>query len=98
MSQTETINYTKEEFQKIKTVHDALKDFPKECKIKSYEIAMALQGSEKSSKGHEDMVNTLTTLFFEEAKKDGGVIVIEKIKSSCPSSSHKSKYKIVVEK
>ena len=92
-----TINYTKAEFAKIKYVKQALKNFPKGCKILSYEISMFMVNGVKTKTYEFDKPDSSTQLFFEYAAKNGGEMTIRKIKTSCPSSSHKSKYKIVVE-
>jgi hypothetical protein len=98
IGQIETVKYSKEEFEKIKSIREALKDFPEDCTIKSYEISMAIGGSIKTVKYNSKKPDSSTTSnFFNIAVKQGGIIVIDKMKTSCPSSSHKSKYKIVVE-
>lgn len=98
LSQTDTtIHFTKTDFEKVKNMREALKNFPKECKILSYEISMFMINGVKTKTYDSNRPDSNTQLFFDHAAKKGGEITISKIKTSCPSSSHRSKYKIVVE-
>lgn len=96
-AQDTTITFTRQQFQNIKGIKQALGDFPKDCKILSYKISITLRGSEKTSYyDANDPGAGLTKAFMDIVKESGGVILIDKLKSSCNSSRYNTSFKIEV--
>lgn len=81
------------ELKKAYVLSDLIKDIPKDCKVKSYKLALVVMGVEKSMEVAGDVLASIVkhdSLLVKEK------FFIEKIKSNC-TSKHKQSYKIVIE-
>lgn len=87
------INITRVELKKVYVLSDLIKDIPKDCKVKSYKLALVVKGVEKIMDVEGDI---LVSFLKTNAEIVQGKFFIEKIKSNC-TSKHKQSYKIVVE-
>jgi hypothetical protein len=95
-AQDTTITFAKEEFAKFKYVRQALLGLPKECKINSYEMTVKFEdGLARTVKYNSKSPDSNVMVFFEHAKK-GGVLKIDKLKTTCESDRYNKSFKIVV--